>query len=82
MGDSFRAVFKNDPAPAVPFEDVLTFFHAGTEVHFYDCAPMAYIAYPFNADDTPISDLLAGADHSGYWCLNGTPEPVPTQFLQ
>lgn len=37
-GTNLRAVWRNDPVPNVPFEEILTFFHAGTEIHFYECS--------------------------------------------
>jgi len=68
-GDNFRGVYRNDPVPTIPFESVLNFYHAGTEVHFYECATKDYVAYPFNKDDHQITDLLAVQDHEGYFCL-------------
>jgi len=65
-----RAVYRNDPVPTVPFVDVLHFAHAGTEIHFYACDNLAYIAYPFGADDAPFTDIMAVDDHGGYFCLN------------
>jgi len=62
-------VYRNDPVPTVPYVDVLGFYHAGTEVHFYECSPTAYVAYPYDKDDSPITDLFAVDDHEGYFCL-------------
>jgi hypothetical protein len=45
----------------------MNYDHAGTEIHFYDCSD--YIAYPYDEDDYPLSDLLAFDDHSQYRCL-------------
>jgi len=61
----------NDPAPTVPYHAVLNFEHAGTEVHFYDCSN--YIAYPYNEDDYPFTEIKEGADHSKYRCLTENP---------
>jgi hypothetical protein len=61
-------VYRNDPVPTVPFEEVLTFYHAGTEIHFYDCVN-SYIAYPFQSDDTPLITYGNADDHYGYFCL-------------
>jgi len=68
-GDSLRAVYMNDPAPTVPYEAVLNYFHGGREVHFYGCGETDYILYPFNKDDKPFTDLSSGDDHQGYWCF-------------
>jgi hypothetical protein len=64
-------VYRNDPIPTVPYEEVLTFYHSGTEIHFYDCVN-AYIAYPFQSDDTPMTLPGNMGDHSGYFCLEIT----------
>jgi len=66
---NLRAVFKNDPVPTVPGH-FLGFDHAGTEVHFTDCSN--YIAYPYNKDDYPVTNLLAVDDHSDYRCLTAS----------
>jgi len=66
-GTNLRAVYKNDPVPTVPYHDLMNYDHAGTEVHFYDCSN--YIAYPYDEDDYPLTNLLAIDDHGGYRCL-------------
>lgn len=47
--------------------------HAGTEVHFYSCDSNTFIAYPYNTDDYPFSDMSSGIDHEGYFCLAPNP---------
>ena len=80
---NLRAVYRNDPVPTVPFVDVLDFIHAGTEVHFYECNPLAYIAFPFNTDDSPVTDLFAVSDHEGYFCLyDSNVKPAGEQFME
>jgi len=61
--------------PTVPYVSVMNFIHAGTEIHFYDCNPAAFLAFPYNTDDSPVSDLLAAADHEGYFCVPQTETP-------
>jgi len=64
-------VYRNDPVPTVPYEKVLSFYHAGTEIHFYDCVN-SYIAYPLYSDDTPMTHPGTMDDHGGYFCLQIT----------
>lgn len=70
-GGNLRAVYRNDPVPTVPYEEILTFFHTGTEVHFYDCVD-AYVAYPFETDDSPMTKFDSFDDHGGYFCVQLT----------
>jgi len=80
---NLRAVYRNDPVPTVPFVDVLDFAHAGTEVHFYECNPLAYVQFPFNTDDSPVTDLFAVSDHEGYFCLYpATVKPAQEELIQ
>jgi len=64
---NMRAVYRNDPVPTVPYHSLMGYDHAGTEIHYYDCKN--YLAYGYNLDDYPLSDLTAFADHSSYRCL-------------
>mmetsp|Transcript_22145 Transcript_22145/g.21366 ORF Transcript_22145/g.21366 Transcript_22145/m.21366 type:complete len:118 (+) Transcript_22145:713-1066(+) len=70
-GVNLRAVYRNDPVPTVPFQEVMNFYHGSTEIHFYDCDPTAFVAYPKFADDTPFIHLREIDDHFGYFCLDG-----------
>ena len=65
--------------PTLPYDRVLNFAHAGTEIHFYECDKMSYLAYPEFADDTPVSSMDNWDDHHGYFCLE-TGEPVLGQI--
>lgn len=58
---NMRAVYRNDPVTTLP-GSFLGYDHTGTEIHFYDCSN--YIAYPYNQDDTPTTNLAAVDDHS------------------
>mmetsp|Transcript_25010 Transcript_25010/g.24469 ORF Transcript_25010/g.24469 Transcript_25010/m.24469 type:complete len:128 (+) Transcript_25010:174-557(+) len=69
-GVNLRAVFRNDPVPTLPFEKTLNFYHGAREVHFYNCDPNSYIAYPNFQDDTPFIKLGQFNDHYGYFCLH------------
>jgi predicted lipase len=53
---NLRGVYRNDPVPTVPYEEVLTFFHSGTEIHFLDCVN-SYLVYPQFTDDSPMSEF-------------------------
>lgn len=64
-------MYRNDPVTTVPYEDVLTFFHGGTEVHFYDCVN-SYLVYPEYTDDSPFTLPGSFDDHGGYFCLEIT----------
>jgi len=68
-GANYRAVYRNDPVPTLPFNGVLNFVHAGTEIHFYDCNRKSFLPYPPFVDDTPMTILGTWDDHHGYFCL-------------
>eukprot|EP00349_Pseudokeronopsis_sp_Brazil_P010627 CAMPEP_0202977816 /NCGR_PEP_ID=MMETSP1396-20130829/84473_1 /ASSEMBLY_ACC=CAM_ASM_000872 /TAXON_ID= /ORGANISM="Pseudokeronopsis sp., Strain Brazil" /LENGTH=164 /DNA_ID=CAMNT_0049716629 /DNA_START=670 /DNA_END=1164 /DNA_ORIENTATION=+ len=68
-GKNLRGVYRNDPVPTLPYEGVLKFFHAGREIHFYECDHKSYVPYPFGKDDSPFTILGTWDDHSGYFCL-------------
>jgi hypothetical protein len=70
---NLRAVYMNDPFPPLPFNDVLDYFHAGTEVHFYECKN--YFAYPTDSDDFPMFETGKEDDHYAYPCLESTIAP-------
>jgi hypothetical protein len=63
---NFRAVYLDDPVPNVPTIS-LTFYHVGTEIHFYDCNQ--YLAYPKLGDQGESVYLLSIGDHSKYECI-------------
>ena len=63
LGDNFRITYKNDPIPMVPPNNILGFYHAGTEIHYVDF--MRYGVLPTYYDSSP-SWRLNLDDHFQY----------------
>ena len=66
LGDNFRITYKKDPIPTLPPNDIIGYYHSGTEIHYDNF--MRYGILPTYYDRLPKWKVNI-EDHFQYWYI-------------